>query len=151
MMISGLACKKLPAEHSHFLTRSDLAKRPWNIVNFTRAAGAQPQPPHHILGLQKRLRIIQVLPTSYVGAFSASSLNGIYPVKTVTTAELQSRKIWKSSSWENKEEIRLSILRALYLIDLKDSFSAEGSWGISLTRQNMQSCLCWLEGILQLW
>lgn len=86
MMISRLACKKLPTEHSHFLTRSDLAKCHWNIVNFTRAAGAQPWPPRHILGLQKRLRIIQVLQISYLRAFNASSLNsngltGIYPVK----------------------------------------------------------------------
>ena len=75
MMISRLARKKLPTEHSHVLTRSDLAKCHWNIVNFTRAAGAQPQLPHHILGLYKCLRIIQVLQTSYLGAFSASSLN----------------------------------------------------------------------------
>lgn len=51
MMISRLVCKKLSTQLSHFLTRSDLAKCHWNIVNFTRAAGAKPRPPPHILGL----------------------------------------------------------------------------------------------------
>lgn len=150
-MRTARLAKSCQLKHSHLLTRSDLEKCHWNIVNFTRAAGAQPQPPHHILGLQKCLRIIQVLQSSYLRAFSAFRLNsnGLTGIH-FSTVTLECKKIFKSSSWEKTGEIRLSSLTTPKLMDLKGSFSAEGSQSISLTRQNTYSCLCWLEGIMQL-
>lgn len=103
-------------------------------------SGATAASPHP--GSLEMLRIIQGVQSSYLRTFSASSpnsngLTGINPVKLsvqrntcLTEQEISLRAI----PGRTGERSGYQALTALHLIDLKDSFSAEGSQGISLTR-----------------